>query len=151
MADNLVFFPYTAADEPLYIIHNIDIIVSVAGSNLLQSFREVSSLTTAFNLFFCSFKCSNCFGWAFVARAPNPQACATNAYLIQFDHLNQVFCSFCTFVEWKLYAGYALVSSSAQQVLKSYLFNMSRVFVVDGDHDPTAIEKIQPTYMCNLC
>ena len=48
MADNLVFFPYTAADEPLYIIHNIDIIVSVAGSNLLQSFREVSS-TTAFS------------------------------------------------------------------------------------------------------
>ena len=46
MADNLVFFPYTAADEPLYIIHNIDIIVSVAGSNLLQSFREVSSSTT---------------------------------------------------------------------------------------------------------
>lgn len=42
MADNLVFFPYTAADEPLYIIHNIDIIVSVAGSNLLQAFREVS-------------------------------------------------------------------------------------------------------------
>ena len=99
MADNLVFFPYTAADEPLYIIHNIDIIVSVAGSNLLQSFREGSSSTTAFNLFFCGFKCASCFGWAFVARAPNPHACATNAYPKQFDHLNLVFFNVCTFVE----------------------------------------------------
>lgn len=41
MADNVAFFPYAAADEPLFVIHNIDIIVSVAGSNILQSFREV--------------------------------------------------------------------------------------------------------------
>lgn len=41
IADNLAFFLYQTQDEPLYIIHQIDIIVSVSGSNLLQSFREV--------------------------------------------------------------------------------------------------------------
>ncbi|XP_060078784.1 nipped-B-like protein isoform X3 [Ylistrum balloti] len=40
IADNLSFFPYQTQDEPLFIIHQIDIIVSVSGSNLLQSFRE---------------------------------------------------------------------------------------------------------------
>lgn len=49
MADNLAFFPYQMQDEPLFVIHQIDIIVSVSGSNLMQSFREVSF---AFN--FCS-------------------------------------------------------------------------------------------------
>ena len=44
MADNIAFFPYSVADEPLYVIHTIDIIVSVAGSNILQSFREVSMI-----------------------------------------------------------------------------------------------------------
>jgi cohesin loading factor subunit SCC2 len=41
MADNLAYFPYQQQDEPLFIIHQIDIIVSVSGSNLIQSFREV--------------------------------------------------------------------------------------------------------------
>ncbi|CAE1178724.1 SCC2 [Acanthosepion pharaonis] len=40
VADNLAFFPYQTQDEPLFIIHQIDIIVSVSGSNLLQSFKE---------------------------------------------------------------------------------------------------------------
>ncbi|XP_025080871.1 nipped-B-like protein B isoform X1 [Pomacea canaliculata] len=40
VADNLAFFPYQVQDEPLFIIHQIDIIVSVAGSNLMQSFKE---------------------------------------------------------------------------------------------------------------
>lgn len=44
MADNLSFFPYQAADEPMFVVHNIDLIVSVAGSNILQAFREVSEL-----------------------------------------------------------------------------------------------------------
>ena len=43
IVDNLAFFVYQTQDEPLFIIHQIDIIVSVSGSNLLQSFREVSS------------------------------------------------------------------------------------------------------------
>ena len=42
VADNLAFFPFQVQDEPLFVIHQIDIIVSVAGSNLMQSFKEVS-------------------------------------------------------------------------------------------------------------
>ena len=44
MADNMAFLPYQVQDEPLYIIHEIDIIVSVSGSNILQSYKEVGSL-----------------------------------------------------------------------------------------------------------
>ncbi|CAH0720832.1 unnamed protein product, partial [Brenthis ino] len=40
LADNLSYFPYQAQDEPLFIIHHIDIIISTSGSNLLQLFRE---------------------------------------------------------------------------------------------------------------
>ncbi|KAK2190492.1 hypothetical protein NP493_78g03024 [Ridgeia piscesae] len=41
MADNMAFLPYQVQDEPLFIIHQIDIIVSVSGSNILQSYKEV--------------------------------------------------------------------------------------------------------------
>ncbi|XP_074642892.1 nipped-B-like protein A isoform X2 [Tubulanus polymorphus] len=41
MADNIAYFPYQVQDEPLFIIHQIDILVSVSGSNLVQSFREI--------------------------------------------------------------------------------------------------------------
>jgi cohesin loading factor subunit SCC2 len=44
MADNMAFLPYQVQDEPLYIIHQIDIIVSVSGSNILQSYKEEGSL-----------------------------------------------------------------------------------------------------------
>ena len=44
MADNMAFLPYQVQDEPLFIIHQIDIIVSVSGSNILQSYKEVGSL-----------------------------------------------------------------------------------------------------------
>ncbi|CAH1393670.1 unnamed protein product [Nezara viridula] len=40
LADNMAYFPYQVQDEPLFIIHHIDIILSVTGTNLLQSFRE---------------------------------------------------------------------------------------------------------------
>ncbi|KAK7101267.1 hypothetical protein V1264_024072 [Littorina saxatilis] len=40
VADNLAFFPFVVQDEPLFVMHQIDIIVSVAGSNLMQSFKE---------------------------------------------------------------------------------------------------------------
>ncbi|XP_071519960.1 nipped-B-like protein [Panulirus ornatus] len=40
ITDNLAYFPYQVLDEPLFIIHHIDIMISVTGSNLLQSFRE---------------------------------------------------------------------------------------------------------------
>uniref|UniRef100_A0A8C9S7Z3 Nipped-B protein n=1 Tax=Scleropages formosus TaxID=113540 RepID=A0A8C9S7Z3_SCLFO len=41
IADNLACFPYQTQDEPLFIMHHIDITLSVSGSNLLQSFKEV--------------------------------------------------------------------------------------------------------------
>ncbi|XP_038112753.1 nipped-B protein isoform X2 [Culex quinquefasciatus] len=40
LADNLAYFPYAVQDEPLYIIHHIDVLISVAGTNLLATFRE---------------------------------------------------------------------------------------------------------------
>lgn len=42
VADNLSAFSYQLNDEPLFIMHQIEIIVSVNGGNLLQSFKEVS-------------------------------------------------------------------------------------------------------------
>ncbi|GAB0086695.1 Nipped-B protein [Sergentomyia squamirostris] len=40
LSDNLAYFPYAVQDEPLYIIHQIDIVVTVTGTNLLSNFRE---------------------------------------------------------------------------------------------------------------
>ncbi|XP_077287915.1 nipped-B cohesin loading factor isoform X2 [Arctopsyche grandis] len=40
LADNLAYFPYQVQDEPLFIIHHIDIIISTSGSSLLQLFRD---------------------------------------------------------------------------------------------------------------
>lgn len=40
ISDNLAYFPYQLLDEPLYLIHQIDIIISVTGINLLQTFKE---------------------------------------------------------------------------------------------------------------
>uniref|UniRef100_A0A670YN67 Nipped-B protein n=1 Tax=Pseudonaja textilis TaxID=8673 RepID=A0A670YN67_PSETE len=44
IADNLACFPYQTQEEPLFIMHHIDITLSVSGSNLLQSFKEVSEI-----------------------------------------------------------------------------------------------------------
>lgn len=44
LSDNMAYFPYQVQDEPLFIIHHIDIMISVTGTNLLQSFREVSTI-----------------------------------------------------------------------------------------------------------
>uniref|UniRef100_A0A5S6QA84 Nipped-B protein n=1 Tax=Trichuris muris TaxID=70415 RepID=A0A5S6QA84_TRIMR len=48
IADNLATFPYQTIDEPLFIIHNIDLIISVTGSTLLQNFQSLL-LPTASN------------------------------------------------------------------------------------------------------
>ncbi|XP_043483763.1 nipped-B-like protein [Leptopilina heterotoma] len=40
LADNLAYFAYQVQDEPLFIIHHIDIIISMSGTNVVQSFRE---------------------------------------------------------------------------------------------------------------
>lgn len=42
LADNLAYFPFQSQDEPLFIIHHINTMISVYGTNLLQNFREVS-------------------------------------------------------------------------------------------------------------
>uniref|UniRef100_A0A673CDP5 Nipped-B protein n=1 Tax=Sphaeramia orbicularis TaxID=375764 RepID=A0A673CDP5_9TELE len=42
IADNLACFPYQSQEEPLFIMHHIDITLSVSGSNLLQTFREMN-------------------------------------------------------------------------------------------------------------
>lgn len=47
LADNLAYFPYMVQDEPLFIVHNIDVMISVSGTNLLQSFREGLIMTDA--------------------------------------------------------------------------------------------------------
>lgn len=41
VADNLACFPYQSQEEPLFIMHHIDITLSVSGSNLLQNFIEL--------------------------------------------------------------------------------------------------------------
>lgn len=48
LADNLAYFPYNTQEEPLFVVHHIDMTISVTGSNLLQQFKEVS----CFNLIF---------------------------------------------------------------------------------------------------
>lgn len=40
LADNLAYFPYTVQDEPLYLMHQIDLMITVSGTSLLQSFKE---------------------------------------------------------------------------------------------------------------
>nr|XP_055063952.1 nipped-B-like protein B isoform X3 [Misgurnus anguillicaudatus] len=40
VADNLACFPYQSQEEPLFIMHHVDITLSVSGSNLMQSFKE---------------------------------------------------------------------------------------------------------------
>lgn len=45
-ADNLAYFPYQVQDEPLFIIHHVDIMISVTGTNLMQTFKEVCWIWT---------------------------------------------------------------------------------------------------------
>lgn len=41
LADNLAYFPYNTQEEPLFVVHHVDMTISVTGSNLLQQFKEV--------------------------------------------------------------------------------------------------------------
>ena len=43
LADNLAYLPYNTQEEPLFVVHHIDMTISVTGSNLLQQFKEVWS------------------------------------------------------------------------------------------------------------
>ena len=40
IADNLAYFPYVVQDEPLYLIHQVDLLISMAGTNILATFKE---------------------------------------------------------------------------------------------------------------
>lgn len=40
LADNLAYYPYLVQDEPLYIICQIDVLVTVTGTNLMVNFRD---------------------------------------------------------------------------------------------------------------
>jgi len=44
LADNLAYIPYTVVDEPLYLIHHIDLMVSVIGTNILHTIKETLKL-----------------------------------------------------------------------------------------------------------
>lgn len=52
LADNLAYFPFQSQDEPLFIIHHINTMISVNGTNLLQNFREVSIILYSKYFFF---------------------------------------------------------------------------------------------------
>jgi len=41
VADNLAYFPYQVQDEPLFLIEQIDLTISVSGSTQLQQFRDL--------------------------------------------------------------------------------------------------------------
>jgi cohesin loading factor subunit SCC2 len=41
VADNLAYFPYQVHDEPLFLIEQIDLTISVSGSTQLQQFRDL--------------------------------------------------------------------------------------------------------------
>lgn len=40
LTDNLAYFPYMVQDEPLYLINQIDLVISNSGTNLLSNFRD---------------------------------------------------------------------------------------------------------------
>lgn len=46
IADNMAHFPYSVQEEPLFVIYHIDTILSVAGANLLHSFKEAMTAQT---------------------------------------------------------------------------------------------------------
>jgi len=43
VADNLAYFSYQQLDEPLFIMNQIDVIVSTSGSLALDMFTEVTA------------------------------------------------------------------------------------------------------------
>ncbi len=48
LGDNLACLPYSTLEEPLFVVHHIDLTVSVTGSNLLQQFREVRIISAIY-------------------------------------------------------------------------------------------------------
>ena len=52
LADNLAYIPYTVIDEPLFLIHHIDIMVSVVGAGILQVVKESLQLPSEYEVIF---------------------------------------------------------------------------------------------------
>ena len=52
LADNLATFPYVNQDEPLYVIHQADQVVSLTGAHLMQV-RVYKSLLLLFDTCTC--------------------------------------------------------------------------------------------------
>ena len=52
LADNLAYIPYTVIDEPLFLIHHIDIMVSVVGAGILQVIKESLQLPAEYEIKF---------------------------------------------------------------------------------------------------
>ena len=50
VADNLAYFSYQQLDEPLFVMKEIDVIVTTSGSLVLDTFTEVT-LTALLELF----------------------------------------------------------------------------------------------------
>ena len=42
LADTFAFLPYSTLEEPLFVVHHIEMTISVTGSSLLQQFKEVN-------------------------------------------------------------------------------------------------------------
>jgi len=53
VADNLAYFSYQQLDEPLFVMNQIDVIVSTSGSLVLDMFNE-ASVTVLLGLTFIS-------------------------------------------------------------------------------------------------
>lgn len=43
IADNLALFPYHQIDEPLFVMHKIDAVVSITGQNVMSRFKKMLS------------------------------------------------------------------------------------------------------------
>ena len=43
VADNLACFTYQQQDEPLYVMHELEVIVAVSGSHILDGFNQACS------------------------------------------------------------------------------------------------------------
>ena len=48
LADTFAFLPYSTLEEPLFVVHHIEMTISVTGSSLLQQFKEVNFCTYYF-------------------------------------------------------------------------------------------------------
>ena len=42
LADIMAFLPYSTLEEPLFVVHHVEMTLSVTGSSILQQFKEVA-------------------------------------------------------------------------------------------------------------